>query len=65
MFEGKDVIASRWGFPDGKRGYETEYSGAYCICGYNLYIKTPQKKDWYFIKCLNCGSVVSLGCGRG
>ena len=64
MFEGKDVVASMGGFPDGAYSYETEYSGAYCKCGTNLYIKTPQEKDWYPIKCPLCGFVVNLYCGK-
>lgn len=39
------------------------YSGAFCKCGCTLHIKTPQKKDFYTIKCPNCSATICLFCG--
>ena len=40
------------------------YSGAYCQCGNVLYIKTPEIKMFYPIKCPDCGFIVNLFCGK-
>jgi hypothetical protein len=65
MTEAKDIIALfHGGFPDGKNGHKTEYSGLSCICGYNLYIKTPQKIDLYSFKCPICNYIQNTLCGK-
>jgi len=63
IYKNEDVIASIGGYPDSAYNHETEYSGASCKCGYNLYIKTPFYKGWYSIECPECKHVVRLYCG--
>lgn len=40
------------------------YSGAICVCGHDLFIKTPKIKKFHQIKCPNCGFIISLYCGK-
>lgn len=39
------------------------YSGAFCLCGVTLHIKTPFYKDFYSIECPECKHITQLYCG--
>lgn len=60
IYEGDKVLVKEpW-----EIGTIVGHSGAYCMCGHVLHIKTPEVKDFYNIKCPKCGFIIQLYCGQ-